>query len=132
MNLVLQGQYTNACQQACCAMLANVSIEEIIALVGPERMGKTEHDKVFEKYGVSRADTCTNVEGIGLNSLVGLRKRNSTLMLSVYDTMDANYAHAVLLHEGNLYDPYLGINPHWPWSRVIALAFHVREAEVYL
>lgn len=127
MKLVLQGNYHNACQQACLAMIIGVPIEDIIALVGAHRMGKTEHDLVFEKYGVSRADRCTKIEGIGLDSLVGLRKRNSTLMLSVYDCMDANYAHAVLLHEGNLYDPYLGLNPQWPWSRVIALAFEIRR-----
>jgi len=127
MKLVLQGQYQTACQQACLAMLADISIEDIIALVGPKRMDQAEHDKVFEKYGVSRADRCTNVMGIGLDSLVGLRKRDPTLMLSLYDCMDANYGHAVLLHEGNLYDPYLGMNPSWSWSRHIALAFQIRR-----
>lgn len=128
MKLVLQTTYNEACQQACCAMLAGVSLEEIISLVGPGRMGNVEHEQVVARYGKGRANHGRFIEHFTRenNALLGVLARDGdTHWLSVADCLDVQYAHAVLLHQGQLYDPWCGINPMWPWSRYIQRSWDI-------
>lgn len=106
-------------------MLAGVTLEEIISLVGPERMAMREHEKVREKYRTGRADSGIMVQPMGQYCLGSLAKCNETLWLSVSDCIDPQYGHAVLLHQGQLYDPWCGMNPMWPWSRYVVKAWNI-------
>ena len=60
-------------------------------------------------------------------NLAQMMREHRTLWCSVYDFADPGFAHAVLIHDGQLYDPHAGMNPTWPWSRVIG---NVAIAEV--
>lgn len=128
MELVLQTTYPEGCQQACCAMLSGVSIEEIISLVGVGRMGNVEHEAVVTKYGKGRANHGKFIEHFtrDRNAMLGvLVREGGPHWLSLADCRDVQYAHAVLLHQGNLYDPWCGLNPMWPWSRYIQRVWEV-------
>lgn len=128
MELVLQNAYPDGCQQSCCAMLAGVSLAEIISLVGAGRMGNTEHEAVVAKYGKGRANHGRFIEHFtrDRNATLGvLAREGGTHWLSLADCKDVQYAHAVLLHRGDLYDPWCGMNPMWPWSRYIQRVWEV-------
>lgn len=125
MELVLQGSYGEACQQSCVAMLAGVTLEDVISLVGPGRMGMAEHERCREKYRAGRHDSGILVQPMGKDCLGALMKCNETLWLSVADCLDPQFGHAVLLHKGQLFDPAQGMNPAWPWNRYVARAWNI-------
>lgn len=102
-------------------MICGVSLLEIIALVGPERLAEGERQRVCEHFGVTIGDNYV-VETYGNQSLSALSKHHKTMWVSVLDCVNPNFGHAVLFHDGNIYDPFYGINPQWPWSHRIASA----------
>jgi len=101
-------------------MLAGTSLEEVIAVVGEERMGLNEHNKAIEVFGIGKPKQGAVFEPVGRMCLGIVLKKYPKLWLSINDGLDVEYAHAVLWNDGNLYDPEKGINPHYPWTRYFA------------
>lgn len=60
-----------------------------------------------------------------VNSLAGLMQRHKSLLCQAYSCLDPYYAHAVVIHEKQMYDPWAGLNPSWPWDRIISAAYPV-------
>jgi hypothetical protein len=90
-------------------------------------MDVRERERIAKLYGVAidvwrsfpiAAFSC----GTPMKSLGVLAKEHQTLLCSVNDYRDVCFGHAVVIHAGDLYDPHAGINPAWPWSRVITHA----------
>lgn len=118
---VSQGEYRDACTQACLAMICGISLEEVIKEVGPARLGSTNASRFLKPRGM-QVGAAYVVEGFGCQSLPFLVSHNNTLWCSVYDALDRDFAHSVLIGEGDLLDPVHGVNPSWPWSRMITIA----------
>jgi hypothetical protein len=127
LNHVSQLPYSNCCQQACIAMLAGVTLAEVIALVGDARMGSMESKKCEEKFGI-KFGRGFFTEAYGYHTVGGLSKNNRALWCGVWDSLDPGFAHNVLIVDRALYDPYVGINPAWPWSRYISQVTIVEAA----
>jgi hypothetical protein len=108
------------CQQACVAMLAGVTIEEVIGFIGDKALGTAERHKCHERFGIGRPSGASwhMVDAVE-HTLAKWVKAYRVLEGSVLCTRDPSYAHAVLLVDGHLYDPWRGIDPEWPWSRFI-------------
>jgi hypothetical protein len=132
MKLVLQYPHPLACQHACYAMLTGQTLERIIADVGNDnRMDVTDRERIVKRYGL-KLDVWSGSFIVGYfpidptKSLATLMKQHRTLLCSVNDYRDASFGHAIVIHNGDLYDPHAGMNPTWPWSRVIS---HVQPVE---
>lgn len=128
INLVLQGSHSNACQQACLAMLAGVTVEEVVSFIGDHRLMREDVRKVCERYDIE-------IDPVGYQSTwmdkyrIGkMAKDYGTLMVSQFDWFDTAFGHCVLIHNGQLYDPALGMNPHYPWTRVFGFTSPVSRA----
>jgi hypothetical protein len=128
MNLVMQHPHPLACQQACYAMLAGRTLDEVIRDVGhANRMAVEDRDKIVKLYGL-KLDVwhSTPVGSFGNGTPLGpLMKEHRTLLCSVNDYRDISFGHSVVIHDGDLYDPHDGMNPMYPWSRVFT---HVSPA----
>jgi hypothetical protein len=128
INLVLQGSYGNACQQACLAMLAGVPLSEVISFIGDHRLSREDHDKVCAYYGIEIDPVGYRPAWMDTYRVGKMAKDHSTLLVSQFDWLDTAFSHCVLLHNGMMYDPAMGINPHWPWTRVIGMLSPVLKA----
>jgi len=122
VKLVLQGEHPNACQQACIAMLAGVELADVIAVIGSEALGGQGREQALAHFGLKLSRVGFTVEGWGENCLGALRKKYPTLWLRMSDCLDPGYGHAALLHENQVYDPFWGLNPRWPWHRYVSHA----------
>jgi hypothetical protein len=111
-------------------MVASVTVQEVIELVGSKRMGEAEIQKACSHFHLWIRPSSFVVENYGDKSLVGLMKSHPTMLLNVTDCRAwHDYAHAVILHKGMVYDPWAGINPMWPWSRVIWSARPISQSK---
>lgn len=122
MKLVKQDGYPHACQQACIAILAGCDLRRVLDIpgVGDGRIGEAERLRACAQLGIELSETSTIVDGFDWGeerTLACLMRKSGTLLASVYDAINPNYAHAVVIHGSQLYDPTSGINPSWPWSR---------------
>jgi hypothetical protein len=125
MKLVLQHPHGSACQQACIAMLADRTIEQVIADAGTDgKIDITIRSRLYRLYGLTIPDESFAIAPFETNprSLTWLMQNHTTLLCSLYDWKDIHYAHAIIIHNGDLYDPWHGMNPTWPWHRVIGQA----------
>lgn len=109
------------------AMLAGKSLDEVIAVVGYTDALKLEgEEKVVAAFGLKfdpRISFAVSAFGLDSTKALGhLIREHKTLLCSVLDYNDVHYAHAVVIHNGQLFDPSCGMNPTWPWSRVISQA----------
>ncbi|MBQ7781449.1 MAG: hypothetical protein IJ405_05420 [Lachnospiraceae bacterium] len=100
MELIRQNSFTT-CGQACIAMIANKSIETVIADMktdGPTSIGQLMD--ILDKYGIGHAERNTRIS-----------KKNPVpypfSILTVH--MDAGYSHWTLLYDGKYYDPEFGL-----------------------
>lgn len=105
-------------------MLADRSIDEVISVVGhANSLGAEEREKVIKAFGIKMDVWSSRMVAAfardPYRNLAQMMRENRTLWCSVYDFLDPNFAHAVLIHDRQLYDPHAGMNPVWPWSRVI-------------
>lgn len=111
-------------------MIADVPIQAIIDAVGKNRLGQADLEKLAKLFKFKIRDTSLIVDPsfqVG-SSLSNLVRKFQTLFCSVTDTRAPHeYAHAVIIHDQMLYDPWAGVNPMWPWSRHIWCAQPVGE-----
>ena len=121
MKLVLQHPYPNACALACLAMLADVTLDAVIKANGgsSERPPYETRNRLFTHFGIALPKEGYLIESFGDQTVAALMKKHSTMLCSVYSYIDGNFGHYVVLHEGQLYDPWDGMNPAWPWHRHI-------------
>lgn len=131
MNLVLQHPHAEACQHACVAMVAGVTLKDVIRVVGHERrLGIDERIRALAHFGIEHTAESFMVGVFAAtndNCLGYLIRNHRTLWCSVYSIVDGNYGHAVLIHDQQLYDPWHGLNPQWPWHRMIGSAAPIRS-----
>ena len=128
MKLVLQGQYRDACQQACIAMLTDLPIETVIAVLGKSRLASWDRADFLKSHGIDCPNMSYWIESVGANCIGGLMQIHSTLWLTLGSCVDMTYGHAVILHEGQLYDPFHGMNPSWRWDRSVVMATPVKRS----
>lgn len=97
------------CGQACVAMLANVSVDEVIEVIHNDKgTGKKELATALEHFGVSCAKTMTRADN---NT-----KLPDTCILKV---LLPQYSHWVLYHKGKYYDPEFGLlDELYPGERI--------------
>lgn len=130
----MQHPHPKACQQACYAMLSGKTLDEVIAVVGhSHQMAVEDRQRVVDQFGV-KMDVWKSfpVSAFGIEDcsrLGALMRKNRTLLCSVFDYTDINFAHNVVIHDLQLYDPHDGMNPSWRWSRVIGYAQPVKLNE---
>lgn len=123
MRIVMQHPYSNACQQACIAMLAGVELQEVIRIVGEGRLGVGDKLDTCKHFGIVLSEYKIVLQTFATReygmTLTEIRKQYAgcPLWISQYDCMDTSYGHAVLLHHDTLYDPFYGVNPQHLWSR---------------
>lgn len=120
LKLVLQAPYQNCCQQACIAMLTGMPLGTVIAELGDGRLGAIERRLFLASHGVEHSDQVHITEALGDNAIAALMRKYTTMWVTVFSCVESGYGHACILHNGDLYDPYDGVNPHWPWHRYIA------------
>jgi hypothetical protein len=127
MQLVSQGGFSEACQQAVIAMIAGVTITDVIAVVGSKRLNREQQNVALDYFDCKVADAYIRVENLGERCLGVLRKEHKALWLTVLDALDPAFSHSVLMVDSQLFDPHYGVNPHWPWSHYVC---YVRVVEV--
>src|SRR4051794_25825618 len=106
MQLVMQHPHSCACQQACIAMLANRTIDQVIADAGTD--GKIDisiRSRLHSLYGLTPPNYSYAIAPFENNdrSLMWLMNSHKTLLCSVYDWKDIHYAHAIVIHDGEMF-----------------------------
>jgi hypothetical protein len=131
MKLVMQQPHMSACKQACIAMLSGKTLEQVISDAGTdEKIDLSIRQRLFALYGIGgEIDLSWINEPFSDHSFGALAREHETLLCSVYSWVNENYAHAVIFHRGELYDPYDGMNPEWPWHRFIGQITPVTPAQ---
>lgn len=87
------------CGQACVAMIANVSVDDVIKVMNNDKgTGKKDIAKALEHYGITQAKTMTKAD-------------NSTSLPSVciLKVLLPKYSHWVLYYHGKYFDPEFGL-----------------------
>ena len=87
------------CGQACVAMIANVSVDDVIQVMHNDKgTGKKDIAKALEHYGITQAKTMTKAD-------------NSTPLPSVciLKVLLPKYSHWILYYYGKYYDPEFGL-----------------------
>ncbi len=87
------------CGQACVAMLANVSVDEVIAIMNNDKgTSKKEVADALTHYGIKHAKTMTKVD------------QTTTLPdVCILKLLLPGYSHWVLYYKGTFYDPEFGV-----------------------
>lgn len=119
MEYISQHPHPEACQHACLAMLAGVSLKSVIDLVGDKRLGVNERKIVCEKFSIPLTERRYLVEAFGENAIGNLIQKHKTILCSVYSALSIDFAHCVVIHDQKMFDPSMGINPSWPWNYYI-------------
>ena len=128
MRLVRQDNH-ETCQQACIAMLAGVTLDQVVQIVGDHALGMDERRKAFEHFGIAYPQGESGfVVGQVENPLVRLIRDHRLLWCSVACVRDGSYGHAVLIYDRHMYDPWRGIDQDWPWTRHIWKAMPIERA----
>jgi hypothetical protein len=109
-------------------MLAGVPLEEIISFIGPQALSREQNDDVCERYGIELSQSGYAAKWMDQYRIGKMAKEHGTLFVSLFDWFDTAFGHCVLIHNGQLYDPTLGMNPQWPWTRVIGYSEIVLKA----
>ena len=87
------------CGQACVAMIAGVSVDEVIRVMNNDKAtGKKDIEKALEHYGIRQAKTMTKAD-------------NSTPLppVCILKVLLPGYGHWVLYVRGKYYDPEFGL-----------------------
>lgn len=87
------------CGQACVAMLAGVTVEEVVSVMKNDRgTGKKDIEKALKHYGISQAKTMTRADN------------NSVLpKVCILKVLLPQYGHWILYYDGKYYDPEFGM-----------------------
>lgn len=87
------------CGQACVAMLAGVTVEEVVSVMKNDKgTGKKDIEKALNYYGISQAKTLTKAD-------------NSSVLpkVCILKVLLPQYAHWILYYDGKYYDPEFGV-----------------------
>ena len=87
------------CGQACVAMLADVTVEEVVSVMKNDKgTGKKDIEKTLNYYGINQAKTMTKADN------------NSVLpKVCILKVLLPKYAHWILYYDGKYYDPEFGL-----------------------
>lgn len=87
------------CGQACVAMLANVSVDEVIQVMNNDKgTSKKEIADALKHYGINTAKTMTKADSHSVLPEVCILK-----------VLLPKYSHWVLYYKGKYYDPEFGL-----------------------
>ncbi len=87
------------CGQACVAMLADVTVEEVVSVMKNEKgTGKKDIEKALNYYGISQAKTMTKADNTSVLPKVCILK-----------VLLPKYGHWILYYDGKYYDPEFGV-----------------------
>ena len=87
------------CGQACVAMLAGVSVEEVVSVMQNDKgTGKKDIEKALNYYGIRQAKTMTKAD-------------NSSVLpkVCILKVLLPKYGHWILYYDGKYYDPEFGL-----------------------
>ncbi len=87
------------CGQACVAMMAGVSVDEVIRVMNNDKAsGKKDIERALAHYGIRQAKTMTKAD-------------NSTVLppVCILKVLLPRYSHWVLYVHGKYYDPEFGL-----------------------
>ncbi len=97
------------CGQACVAMLAGVSVEDVVAVMENDKgTGKKDIEKALRHYGISQAKTMTKAD-------------NNTVLpkVCILKVLLPKYGHWILYYDGKYYDPEFGLTDTlYPKARI--------------
>ncbi len=97
------------CGQACVAMLADVTVEEVVSVMENDKgTGKKDIEKALNYYGIRQAKTMTKAD------------RTSVLPKAcILKVLLPKYGHWVLYYDGKYYDPEFGVTEElYPKARI--------------
>ncbi len=87
------------CGQACVAMLAGVTVEDVVAVMKNDKgTGKKDIERALNYYGISQAKTMTKADNFSALPKVCILK-----------VLLPKYSHWVLFYDGKYYDPEFGL-----------------------
>lgn len=87
------------CGQACVAMLADVTVEEVVSVMKNDKSaGKKDIEKALNYYGIKQAKTMTKADNDFILPKVCILK-----------VLLPKYGHWVLYYDGTYYDPEFGV-----------------------
>ncbi len=87
------------CGQACVAMLADVTVEEVVSVMKNDKgTGKKDIEKALNYYGIGQAKTMTKADNFSVLPKVCILK-----------VLLPKYSHWVLYYNGKYYDPEFGL-----------------------
>ncbi len=87
------------CGQACVAMLAGVTVEEVVSVMKNDKgTGKKDIEKALNYYGISQAKTMTRADNTSILPKVCILK-----------VLLPKYGHWILYYDGKYYDPEFGL-----------------------
>ena len=87
------------CGQACVAMIAGVSVEDVIRVMNNDKStGKKDIERALDHYGIRQAKTMTKAD-------------NGTPLPSacILKVLVSGYSHWILYYHGKYYDPEFGL-----------------------
>jgi hypothetical protein len=119
MNLVRQDGFPQACQQACIAMIADVALTDVVAMVGTEPLSFADRTRALTHFGFAEDRSRYIVQGYGRDCLGALIRRHKVMLCRLADCLNVQFSHCVLISDGRMLDPDYGENPVWPWSRYV-------------
>lgn len=87
------------CGQACVAMLAGVTVEEVVSVMKNDRgTGKKDIEAALNHYGIRQAKTMKKADNASVLPKVCILK-----------VLLPKYAHWILYYDGKYYDPEFGL-----------------------
>lgn len=87
------------CGQACVAMLAGVTVEEVVSVMKNDKgTGKKDIEKALNYYGINQAKTMTKADNTSVLPKVCILK-----------VLLPKYGHWILYYDGKYYDPEFGV-----------------------
>lgn len=128
MRLVRQDNH-ETCQQACIAMLAGVTLDDVVRFAGDKALGTMERRAAFDQFRITYPESEAGfVVGQIEHPLARVIRDHRLLLCSVADAKNGSWGHAVLIYDQHLYCPWRGIDPEWPWTRHIWKAMPITAA----
>lgn len=87
------------CGQACVAMLAGVTVEEVVSVMQNDKgTGKKDIEKALNYYGIEQAKTMTKADNFSVLPKACILK-----------VLLPKYSHWILYYDGKYYDPEFGL-----------------------
>ncbi len=87
------------CGQACVAMLAGVTVEEVVSVMKNDKgTGKKDIEAALNHYGIKQAKTMTKADNASVLPKACILK-----------VLLPKYAHWILYYDGRYYDPEFGL-----------------------